>query len=110
MEPKPSSYPLTSTGWSLRSIRYRLLAPFVTVYTVAAAFAGCVYALSLMNEPHDSDCMSEQTAQAGLEAIRKADRERLVLAPGDQWSEASKWPPRVIYEAHEYFDADHRDL
>jgi endoglucanase len=90
-------------------------------YKVAAAFAGddAIYALSLMNEPHDSGGMWKQTAQAGLDAIRRADRERLVLAPGDQWSEASKWQrynddfllddpaSRLIYEAHQYFDADH---
>jgi endoglucanase len=90
-------------------------------YKVAAAFAGndTIYALSLMNEPHDSGGMWKQIAQAGLDAIRKADRGRLVLAPGDQWSEASKWQlynndfllddpaSRLIYEAHQYFDADH---
>ena len=88
---------------------------------VAAAFAGNagVYALSLMNEPHDFNGMWKQIAQAGLNAIRNADRQRLVLAPGDQWSEASKWQrfnndfllddpsSRIIYEAHQYFDADH---
>jgi len=59
-------------------------------YKVAAAFAGnsAVYPLSLMNEPYDSKGMWKQTAQTGLDAIRNADRERLVLAPGDQWSEA----------------------
>jgi endoglucanase len=57
---------------------------------VAAAFAGnqAVYGLSLMNEPHASRCLWKQTAQAGLDAIRAADRERLVLAPGDEWSGA----------------------
>jgi endoglucanase len=88
---------------------------------VAAALAGNdgVYALSLMNEPHESNGMWKQIAQAGLNAIRNADRERLVLAPGDQWSEASKWQrynndfllddpsSRILYEAHQYFDADH---
>jgi endoglucanase len=90
-------------------------------YKVAAAFVGndAIYALSLMNEPHDSNGMWKQTAQAGLDAIREADRERLVLAPGDQWSEATKWRQynndfllhdpsfRLMYEAHQYFDADH---
>jgi endoglucanase len=90
-------------------------------YKVATAFAGndAIYALSLMNEPHDSKGTWQQTAQAGLDAIRKADRERLVLAPGDQWSEAAKWrrynddfllddpAGRILYEAHQYFDADH---
>jgi endoglucanase len=88
---------------------------------VAAAFAGNdgVYALSLMNEPHDSNGMWKQIAQAGLNAIRNADRERLVLAPGDQWSGAWSWKQfnddfllddpagRIVYEAHQYFDFDH---
>jgi endoglucanase len=88
---------------------------------VARAFAGngAVYALSLMNEPHDSRNLWKQTAQAGLDAIRRADSNRLVLAPGDQWSGAWSWKTfnddfllddpavRVIYEAHQYFDIDH---
>jgi aryl-phospho-beta-D-glucosidase BglC (GH1 family) len=89
-------------------------------HKVAAAFAGddAIYGLSLMNEPHDSDGMWKETAQAGLDAIRSADPGRLVLAPGDQWSAAYKWREynedfllndpmsRVMYEAHQYFDAD----
>ena len=91
-------------------------------YKVAKAFAGngAIYALSLMNEPHDSNGMWKQTAQAGLDAIRRADRERLVLAPGDQWSGAWSWRQynndfllhdaagHIAYEAHQYFDIDHR--
>ena len=88
---------------------------------VAAAFAGndAIYALSLMNEPHDLNGMWKQIAQAGLNAIRNADLERLVLAPGDQWSGAWSWKQfnddfllddpagRTMYEAHQYFDIDH---
>jgi endoglucanase len=57
---------------------------------VAGALVGndAIYGLSLMNEPHASRCLWKQTAQAGLDAIRAADRERLVLAPGDEWSGA----------------------
>jgi endoglucanase len=90
-------------------------------HKVAAAFAGddAVYALSLMNEPHDSQGLWKQTAQAALDAIRTADHERLVLAPGDEWSGAWSWPlynddfllndaaDRIMYEAHQYFDLDH---
>lgn len=89
-------------------------------YKIAAAFAGddAIYGLSLMNEPHDSQGMWKQTAQAGLDAIRRADPDRLVLAPGDHWSSAYSWHQynedfllhdpsfRVMYEAHQYFDAD----
>lgn len=88
---------------------------------VAANFAGddTIYGLSLMNEPHDFGGLWKRTAQAGLDAIRGADRNRLVLAPGDQWSDASRWPQdnsdfllvdataRIRYEAHQYFDIDH---
>lgn len=90
-------------------------------HKVAAAFAGdpAVYALSLMNEPHDSNGLWKQAAQAGLDAIRTADRDRVVLAPGDEWSGAWRWrrsnedfvlndpADRVIYEAHQYFDLNH---
>jgi endoglucanase len=88
---------------------------------VAAAFAGepAIYGLSLMNEPHASQGLWKQTAQAGLDAIRAVDRDRLVLAPGDEWSGAWSWreynddfllhdpADRVVYEAHQYFDLDH---
>jgi endoglucanase len=89
-------------------------------YKVATAFAGddAIYGLSLMNEPHDSQGLWKETAQAGLDAIRRADPDRLVLAPGDHWSSAYSWhqynddfllhdpSSRVMYEAHQYFDAD----
>ena len=60
---------------------------------VARAFAGngAIYGLNLMNEPHDSRNLWKQTAQAGLDAIRRADGSRLVLAPGDQWGGAWSW-------------------
>jgi endoglucanase len=90
-------------------------------HKVAVAFAGndAVYALSLMNEPHDSQGLWKQTAQAGLDAIRAADHQRLVLVPGDQWSGAWSWrrynddfllddaADHIMYEAHQYFDLDH---
>lgn len=89
-------------------------------HKVAAEFAGndAVYALSLMNEPHDSWGLWKRTAQAGLDAIRRADRKRLVLIPGDHWSDASRWQQYndnlilddpcscIMYEAHQYFDFD----
>jgi endoglucanase len=78
-----------------------------------------IFAFSLMNEPFDMEGTWPAAAQAGLDAIRKMDATRLVLAPGDQWSGAWSWrrfnddfvlndpAGRVIYEAHQYFDADH---
>src|SRR5262245_58250205 len=67
--------------------------PLPISYKVANAFVGndAVYGLSLMNEPHDLNGMWKKIAQAGLDAIRRTDRERLVLAPGDQWSGAWSW-------------------
>jgi endoglucanase len=86
----------------------------------ASEFAGIdtIYAFSLMNEPHDSSGLWKAVAQTGLQAIRRNDRERLVLAPGDQWSGAWSWrrfnndflledpTGNLVYEAHQYFDAD----
>jgi endoglucanase len=88
---------------------------------VAAAFASndSVYALSLMNEPHDSNGMWKRIAQDALNAIRRVDHERVILAPGDQWSGAWSWKRfnndfllddpagRIMYEAHQYFDLNH---
>jgi endoglucanase len=88
---------------------------------LAAEFAGdpAVYGFSLMNEPHDSRGLWKTTAQAGLDAIRRSDPDRLVLAPGDQWSGAWSWrrfnddfllddpTGNLIYEAHQYFDVNH---
>jgi endoglucanase len=87
---------------------------------VAAAFVGdtAVYGLSLMNEPHDSQGLWKETAQTALDAIRRADTKRLVLAPGDGWSGAWTWErynhdfllndpsDNIMYEAHQYFDLD----
>jgi endoglucanase len=88
---------------------------------VAKTFAGndAIYGLSLMNEPHDSPPgLWKQTAQAGLDAIRRIDRQRLVLAPGDEWDGAVNWQRdhddfllndptgHIMYEAHQYFDSD----
>ena len=88
---------------------------------VAQAFSGndAIYGLSLMNEPHDSQNRWKQAAQAALDGVRRADRNRLVLVPGDQWSSAWSWKRfnddfllddpanRIVYEAHQYFDIDH---
>jgi hypothetical protein len=41
----------------------------------------------LMNQPHDSRGMWKQIAQAGGNAIRNADRGRLMRAPGDDGAE-----------------------
>jgi endoglucanase len=78
-----------------------------------------IYGFSLMNEPHDSKGLWKASAQAGVDAIRSVDRDRLILAPGDQWSGAWSWnvynsnfllndpEKKLIYEAHQYFDSNH---
>jgi endoglucanase len=72
-----------------------------------------------MNEPHDPKNLWKQTAQAALDGIRRADPNRLVLVPGDEWSGAWSWKQfnddfllndsanRIVYEAHQFFDNDH---
>jgi endoglucanase len=88
---------------------------------LAAQFRGesAILAFGLMNEPHDMSGLWKSAAQSGLYAIRSVDPNRLVLVPGDAWSEAVTWRERnedlllndpagkVVYEAHQYFDADH---
>jgi endoglucanase len=90
-------------------------------HRLAEHFVGedAIYAFGLMNEPHDTDGFWKSAAQAGLDAIRRTDRKRLVLAPGDQWSGAWSWRTfnndfllddsagNLMYEAHQYFDANH---
>jgi endoglucanase len=87
----------------------------------ASAFAEepAVYAYSLMNEPHDMNGAWRNAAQAGLDAIRSIEPQRLVLVPGDHWTGAWSWKrfnndfsvhdasDKVVYEAHQYFDLDH---
>jgi endoglucanase len=79
-----------------------------------------VVAYDLMNEPHDmgvADWIT--TAQTVLTAIRNNDDSKLVMIPGDGWSNATYWssyyaPNPLIsdpannyyYEAHLYFDSD----
>ena len=75
-----------------------------------------VAALSLMNEPHDTNGTWKKTAQAGIDAIRTVDRAHIILVPGDAWSGAWSWrlynedlvlkdpSNKLIYDAHQYFD------
>jgi endoglucanase len=78
-----------------------------------------VWAYGLMNEPYDTDGRWPEAAQAAVDAIREVDPERLVLVPGDHWSDAHLWMKHnasldiqdpagnLMYEAHVYFDSDH---
>ncbi len=77
-----------------------------------------IWAYGLMNEPHDTGGLWPMAAQAGVDGIRAADAGHLILVPGDQWSGAWSWQQananlwisdpanNVMYEAHQYFDAD----
>jgi endoglucanase len=77
-----------------------------------------IYALSLMNEPHDTGKLWRSVAQEAVDAIRGEDRVHLILAPGDHWSGAWSWrkynddfllrdpADKLVYEAHQYFDPD----
>ncbi|MBL8480618.1 MAG: cellulase family glycosylhydrolase, partial [Rhodocyclaceae bacterium] len=77
-----------------------------------------VLGYGLMNEPHDSAGLWPAAAQAGVDGVRAADRERPIYVAGDSWSNAQRWPAvhaapfvrdpagRIVYEAHLYFDDD----
>jgi endoglucanase len=91
---------------------------------LAGEFRGetAIYAFGLMNEPHDSQGFWPTAAQAGLDAIRSKDSDRVVLAAGDEWSGAWSWKRNnkdfllndpthnIIYEAHQYFDSNKSGL
>lgn len=80
--------------------------------------APALYAYDLMNEPHDdSDAIWPQAAQAGIDAIRKVDRKRLIIVEGRDWSSAERWPTNnnallalqdpannLVFSAHLYLD------
>lgn len=82
--------------------------------------------LGLMNEPHlQSAPQWERSAQAALDAIRRAGARNLVLVPGANWDGAHSWTAGgtasnaaamdhfvdpagapVAFEFHQYFDHD----
>ena len=76
-----------------------------------------LYAYDIMNEPHGADKYWPAAAQAGIEAIRKHDKERPLLIEGNFWSSAYRWPNyndpllqlddpsnNLIFSAHLYLD------
>jgi endoglucanase len=77
-----------------------------------------VYAYALVNEPHHTNGLWPDAAQAAVDAIRTVDTTHHILVPGDGWSGAADWlknnrdlwindpSNRIAYEAHLYFDAD----
>jgi endoglucanase len=86
-----------------------------------------VVAYDLMNEPHDMGTDSSgnpvnwgQIAQTSVTAIRNNGDNKLVMIPGDGYSNATYWSSyngstafisdpanNYYYEAHEYFDSDY---
>jgi len=77
-----------------------------------------IWAYGLMNEPHDTGGLWPAAAQAGADGIRAVDRAHTLLVAGDCWSGAWSWQAcnatlsvsdpahNIMYEAHQYFDAD----
>ncbi len=85
-----------------------------------------VVAYDLMNEPHDMGTDTNgnpvnwgQIAQTALTAIRNNGDNKLIMIPGDGYSNATYWSMyngatpfisdpanKYYYEAHEYFDSD----
>lgn len=89
---------------------------------MAVRFKGqnALWAFGLMNEPHDMGDASRWplAAQAATTAIRATGAKQWIFVGGDGWSGAHSWRQnnenldindpqnRVVYEAHQYFDAD----
>lgn len=73
---------------------------------------------NLMNEPHDDGGHWATSAQAAVTAIRGVDMTHTIFIPGDGWQGAWTWMDnnaslnisdpanKLIYDAHQYFDAD----
>jgi aryl-phospho-beta-D-glucosidase BglC (GH1 family) len=80
-----------------------------------------IYALGLMNEPHDMGSTEAwpNAAQAAVNAIRATGATETILVSGTAWSSAHLWQAananllindplnNLKYEAHVYFDDDH---
>jgi endoglucanase len=97
---------------------------FADVWTrLSAAFGSdpAVAAYGLMNEPHDMGRSDwKAIAQAAVDAIRRRGDRRLILVPGDSYSNSERWAKvngesawindpagSVAYEAHCYFDSNY---
>ena len=78
-----------------------------------------VVAYDIMNEPHDMGVANwNQISQQVVNAIRLKDPNKLIMIPGNQWSNATNWASingatswisdpgnNFWYEGHEYFDS-----
>jgi len=79
-----------------------------------------IYALDIMNEPHDMGSNSWFTAaQEAVKSIREVNRNMFVMIEGESYSNAATWvenndalksiqdpSDKIIYNAHCYFDDD----
>ena len=82
---------------------------------------GNIYALDIMNEPHDMGQYSWFTsAQEAIKGIREANRDVYIMVEGESYSNAATWDQvnnqlkylkdpadNIIYNAHCYFDDDY---
>ena len=80
-----------------------------------------VLAYDIMNEPHDMGVANwNRISQTVLNAIRTVDSYKLIMIPGNSWSNATNWANvngvtswisdpgnNYYYEGHEYFDSDY---
>jgi endoglucanase len=80
-----------------------------------------VIAYDIMNEPHDMGVANwNQVSQQVVSAIRTKDSAKLIMVPGNSWSNATSWASingatswindpagNFWYEGHEYFDHDY---
>lgn len=81
----------------------------------------CIWAWGIMNEPYAMGPHTwKTTAQLGVNAVRAHDVSRPILIGGDAYSGAHSWltysadlheivdpADNLVFEAHQYFDADH---
>src|SRR5205085_12177468 len=60
---------------------------------LAAHFRGenALWAVGLMNEPHDTLGLWPAAAQLATDAVRAADADRWVFVPGDHWAVVAEW-------------------
>lgn len=77
-----------------------------------------IFGYGLMNEPHNTVGTWKAMAQAAIDAIRRVDTAHAVIVGGDGWSSANHWDlynqglvindpvNNLLFEAHQYFDAD----
>lgn len=77
-----------------------------------------VWALGLMNEPHDMGRSNwKEISRTAVRAIRATGDRRPILVAGDSWSNSARWTEingpepwiddsGIVYEAHCYLDAD----